>query len=133
MICRFLKFDLKNKKHYLIILVALLAFILYYLSIKDEIFFYGANYINNYIDYYITNYLNGDASQLLYNNGVLLYVESEIANIYSALYIYVICMGSTIFKIMSIVTNYNISYSIQIYTRLHLQKSYYTKNYENRI
>ena len=100
---RFLKFDLKNKKHYLIILVALLAFILYYLSIKDEIFFYGANYINNYIDYYITNYLNGDASQLLYNNGVLLYVESEIANIYSALYIYVICMGSTIFKIMSIV------------------------------
>jgi len=123
MIIRDLKNKLHSKKFLLIILFSLILYLFIYLLIKNEFFYSCTQYIKKYIDYYISNYLSGNASDLIFNNELIMYVESDVMNIYSALYLYAISFNNNIFLIFNIFIslyifhNIVINYHSEIYNR----------------
>ena len=72
-----------------------------YLSIKNEYFFNTTNYMENYLNYYVERYLGGNAELLIVDGSALIYVEGEVVQIFSSLYLYVITFGTAIFKIFT--------------------------------
>ena len=98
-----LKYKINNKFFKYLIIISLIFLILIFVSFKNEFFFTTINYMTNYIDYYITKYLNGNIKDLIVDNKVLIYIESDVANIFSSLYIYVVTFGSKLFKIYTLV------------------------------
>ncbi len=94
---RLIKTKLSNKSTLIYILFALIIYNLIFISIKSELFYRGINYMTNYLDYYTNNYLNGNINNLIFNNTPYLFIESDVVNIYSAVFIYVACFSSAIF------------------------------------
>lgn len=109
---RELKNKLMNKFTLMVLFVSLFTYLVIYIIIKNEFFYSSINYITDYLDYYITKYLNGNAYDLLIDGKILLYIENDLANIFSSLYIYVVSFGSVIFKIYSFIIPFVIFYII---------------------
>lgn len=112
-----LKNILNSKFTIMIIVLSVSIFLLVYLSIKNEYFYNLANYVTTYLDYYIFKYLLGNANSLIVDNAPLIYVEGDLANLYSSLYIYVVTFGSILFKVFSYILPILIFYKIS--TRLY--------------
>lgn len=125
---RELKHKLNNKFTLTVLCASLLTFLTIFFVIKSEFFYSSINYITNYLDYYIAKYLNGNASDLLVDGKILLYIESDLSNIFSSLYIYVVSFGSIIFKIYSFIIPFVIFYKInsfihsEIYNKFSISK-----------
>lgn len=98
---RELKNILCNKFTLIFIILSIFLFILMYLSIKNEYFFNTTNYMENYLNYYVERYLGGNAELLIVDGSALIYVEGEVVQIFSSLYLYVITFGTAIFKIFT--------------------------------
>ena len=104
----------KDKFNLKVILVSFIIFILIFLSIKNELFYNATNYIYNYVNYYIDKYLGGN-SKLLINeldNSVLLHIESDTANIISAVFIYVGSFSNILFKLFVVIAPIIIFYKV---------------------
>ena len=112
MIIRDLKNKLNSRNFLIIILFSLILYFLIYLLIKNEFFYSGTQYIKNYVNYYITNYLSGNASDLLFNNELIMYVESDVMNIYSSLYLYAITFNNNISIIFNVFISLYIFHNI---------------------
>ena len=112
MILRELTNKLKSKKFKIIIILSLLLYIMLFLCLKNEFFYSGSQYINKYINYYIQNYLTGITNDLIFDNRILMYVESDTINIYSALYLYVVTFNNKIYLLFSILMSIYIFYYI---------------------
>ena len=95
-----LKDKLLTKKTFLFLIVSLgVLFIIFFIN-KNEILYGVNNYTNNhYLKYYIDYYLNGNASNLIIDNDVIMYMENDIMKLLSAPFIYLITECSNIFKI----------------------------------
>lgn len=112
MVKRFIINRFKNKHSVLLILGTILMFILIFFLIKNEFFYKAIQYFDRYLDYYISTYLNGNINNLIIDNRYLLYIESDVQNIFSSLYIYVASFGSAIFKLYTFLIPILIFYKI---------------------
>ena len=112
MILRELWYKLKSKKFKIMILMSVLLYLVLFMLIKNEFFYSGSQYINKYLNYYIQNYLTGITNDLIFENRVLMYVESDTMNIYSALYLYVVTFNNKIYLLFSILMSIYIFYYI---------------------
>ena len=90
---RLIKAKLKEKSSKYIIFSIILIFILSFLSIKNEFYYY--------LSYYISKYLNGNINNLIIDGKILIYIENDVQNIMSSLYLYVLSFGQSPFKIYS--------------------------------
>ena len=99
-----LKDKLLTKKTFLFLIVSLgVLFIIFFIN-KNEILYGVNNYTNNhYLKYYIDYYLNGNASNLIIDNDVIMYMENDIMKLLSAPFIYLITECSSIFEIYTII------------------------------
>lgn len=109
---RELKHKLNSKFTLAVLCISLFTFLTIFIAIKNEFFYSSINYITDYLDYYITKYLNGNVSDLLIDGKILLYIENDLSNIFSSLYIYVVSFGSIIFKVYSFIIPFVIFYKI---------------------
>jgi len=113
MLFRQIKNEFKNKNNIIIVTFAFLLLLFVFLTIKNEIYYHSFNYIQNYISYYVREYLNGNSDRLFLNEVPLIYIEGNLKNIMSALYIYVATFGTTIcqaiFYIFPIIIFHNIT------------------------
>ena len=98
---RLIKAKLKEKSSKYIIFSIFLIFILSFLSIKNEFFYNVINYFDYYLSYYISKYLNGNINNLIIDGKILIYIENDVQNIMSSLYLYVLSFGQSPFKIYS--------------------------------
>lgn len=112
MILRDIKNKIKNSKFRIIIITSLLLYIFLFLCIKNEFFYSASQYNHKYLDYYIQTYLAGHANDLIFENGVMMYIESGIKNIYSGLYLYVVTFSGNIYLLFSILISIYIFYYI---------------------
>lgn len=116
----------KDKFNLKVILVSFIIFILIFLSIKNELFYNATNYIYNYVNYYIDKYLGGN-SKLLINeldNSVLLHIESDTANIISAVFIYVGSFSNILFKLFVVIAPIIIFYKVSRELYCEIYKNY---------
>lgn len=90
---------IKNKQTLFLILGTFFLFILIFCLIKNDFFYNAIQYFNYYLDYYVSKYLNGNINDLIINNKYLFYIESDVQNIFSSLYLYVASFGNILFKI----------------------------------
>ena len=90
---RLIKAKLKEKSSKYIIFSIFLIFILSFLSIKNEFFYNVINYFDYYLSYYISKYLNGNINNLIIDGKILIYIENDVQNIMSSLYLYVLSFG----------------------------------------
>lgn len=112
MILRDIKNKIKNSKFRIIILASLFIYIFLFLCIKNEFFYSASQYNHKYLDYYIQTYLAGEANDLIFENDVMMYIESGVKNIYSALYLYVVTFSGNIYLLFSILISIYIFYYI---------------------
>lgn len=98
---RLIKAKLKEKSSKYIIFSIFLIFILSFLSIKNEFFYNVINYFDYYLSYYISKYLNGNINNLIIDGKILIYIENDVQNIMTSLYLYVLSFGQSPFKIYS--------------------------------
>jgi len=103
MILRNIFNKLKKKKFKIIILFSLLIYLLLYFLIKNEFFYNATQYTTTYLDYYINTYLSNIADDLIFDNGIIMYIESDVQNIFSSLFLYVVTFNNKIFLIFSII------------------------------
>lgn len=87
----------------LLLVLSFLVFLIAFILIKNEFYYFSINYLTNYLNYYISKYLNGFVNDLIVDGKVLLYVENDLINIYSALYIYIVSFNTIIFKIFTFI------------------------------
>lgn len=120
----------KFKSKFTLIFIGIMfgSFLLIFLSIKNELFYKVINYIPTYVAYYVDKYLNGNINLLFLNNNILLYVENDVENILSALYIYVVTFSSYIYNFIIIALSiltfrkiYN-NYNCEIYKKANVSK-----------
>lgn len=102
MILRDIKNKINNKKFKIIIMLSITIYLLLFLSLKNEFFYSTSQYANEYLKYYIETYLAGNANDLIFENDVMLYIESGVMNIYSALYLYVVTFNNNAYILFSI-------------------------------
>ena len=102
MILRELKNKLKSKEFKILFFSSLLIYLLLYLIIKNEFFYNAIQYNLKYINYYIDKYLSGNISDIIFNNSIYMYIESDVQNIFSSLYLYVISFNNNIFLLFTI-------------------------------
>lgn len=103
MILRNLKYKLKSKEFRLLFIISLAMYLLLYLSIKNEFFYNAIQYNLSYINYYISKYLNGNIQDIIFNDSIYMYVESDVQNIFSSLYLYVASFNNGIFLIFMVI------------------------------
>lgn len=112
MILRKIYKKLKNKKFKIIMILSFLVYLLLYMSIKNEFFYNAGQYGKTYLDYYINTYLSNIAEDLIFDNGIVMYIESDIQNIFSSLYLYVVTFNNKVFLIFSLIMTIYIFYYI---------------------
>lgn len=102
MIIRILKYKLKSKEFKILCFISLVIYLCLFLCIKNEFFYAATQYSKDYLKYYIDNYLTGIATDLIFENDIMFYIESGVKNIYSSLYIYLITFNNNIYLIFVI-------------------------------
>lgn len=102
MIIRNLKYKLKSKEFKRLIFWSLVIYLTLYLVIKNEFFYNAIQYNITYINYYITKYLSGNISDIIFNDSIYMFVESDVQNIFSSLYLYVASFNNGLFMIFMI-------------------------------
>lgn len=102
----------KNKKFKIIIIFSFLIYLLLYLIIKNEFFYNATQYTTTYLNYYINTYLSNVAEDLLFDNRIIMYIESDVQNIFSSLYLYAVTFNNKIFLIFSILMTIYVFYYI---------------------
>lgn len=96
--------DLFKKKFTICFLtISTLILLIIYIMIKNEFFYSAVNYFFSYLDYYVSKYLLGNVNDLIVDNKIFLFLEEDLQNIYSSLYIYAIFFSSVIYKIYSFI------------------------------
>lgn len=113
MIIRNLKYKLKSKEFKILFFLSILMYLLLYLIIKNEFFYNATQYNINYINYYINKYLNGNIQDIIFNDSIYMYIESDIQNIFSSLYLYVSSFNSNTFIMFMIIMSIMIFYTIE--------------------
>lgn len=106
MIIRNLKYKLKSKEFKLIFIMSILFYIGLYIIIKNEFFYNAIQYNATYIRYYIDKYLGGNINDLIFNNNVYMYIESDVQNIFSSLYLYVASHNNVLFLFFNILISF---------------------------
>ena len=101
MLKRELKQELKDKSTILIMLGILLMYILTFAIIKNELYFNIINYVPTYLRYYVSEYLMGNASDLINNNMIYLYIENDLQNVMSAFFTYAATFGVNFCNILT--------------------------------
>lgn len=109
---RDLRHKFNNKFTIIVLCISLIIFLSIFVTIKNEFYYSSINYINYYLDYYIANYLKGNVFDLIVDGRLLLYIENDLANIFSSLYIYVVSFGSNIFNFFSFISPFIIFYKV---------------------
>lgn len=94
----------KNKNNLIIIIFSFVIFISIFLILKGELYYNNINYFKTYIEYYIDKYLGGNISYLFsdYDNSLLFYVENDLQNTLSAIYVYVLTFSNSLFWVLII-------------------------------
>lgn len=94
----------KNKNNLIIIIFSFVIFISIFLILKGELYYNNINYFKTYIEYYIDKYLGGNISYLFsdYDSSLLFYVENDLQNTLSAIYIYVLTFSNSLFWLLII-------------------------------
>ncbi len=99
-----LKNKIKSKFTILFILMIFLVLLLIFMSIKGEFFYNVIKYIPTYVKYYVNEYLGGSPKYLFsINNDIILYVESDVKNIFSSLYLYVATFSNIFYFVFVII------------------------------
>ncbi len=129
---RLLKNKLFSKSTLYYIVFALLIYNSIFILIKSELFYWGINYSSNYLSYYTSNYLNNNINNLIFNDMPYFFIESDVVNIYSAVYIYVVSFSSMLFNIFMFIAPLLLFVMIQrkIYEDIYNKNMY---NHINRI
>ena len=112
MILRNIFNKIKNKKFKIIIMFSLLIYLLLYFLIKNEFFYNATQYTTTYLNYYINTYLSNIADDLIFDNGIIMYIESDVQNIFSSLFLYAVSFNNKIFLIFSIIMTLYVFYYI---------------------
>lgn len=112
MILRNIINKLKNKKFKIIIIFSFLVYLLLYFLIKNEFFYNATQYTTTYLNYYIKTYLSNVANDLILDNGIIMYIESDVQNIFSSLFLYAVSFNNKIYTIFSIIMTLYIFYYI---------------------
>ena len=112
MILRNIINKLKNKKFKIIIIFSFLVYLLLYFLIKNEFFYNATQYTTTYLNYYIKTYLSNVANALILDNGIIMYIESDVQNIFSSLFLYAVSFNNKIYTIFSIIMTLYIFYYI---------------------
>jgi len=102
MIIRNLKYKFKSKEFKRLFFGSLVIYLTLYLVIKNEFFYNVIQYNITYINYYITKYLSGNISNIIFNDSIYMFVESDVQNIFSSLYLYVVSFNNGLFMIFMI-------------------------------
>lgn len=102
MLKRNLKQRLKSKEFKILFFLSLSVYMVLYFLIKNEFFYNAVQYNLTYINYYINKYLSGNVSDIIFNDSIYMFVESDVKNIFSSLYIYVISFNNILFVLFSI-------------------------------
>lgn len=97
MIIRILKYKLKSKEFKTLCFFSLAIYLCLFLVIKNEFYYNAIQYNVSYLNYYINRYLNGNINDIIFNNSIYMYVESDVQNIFSSLYLYVASLNNNIF------------------------------------
>ena len=125
MIIQNLKNKLKDKFTKKFIIIFLLFLLLIFFLLKNEFIYNVINYIQNYLNYYIDKYLNGIVADLAYNSQSLIYVENDVKNVASSLFLYVITFGQNLYFIIVI------GIILIIFNKV--SNEYYSEIYQNGI
>lgn len=99
-----LKQNILDKKNILFTISSLLLYIFSYLSLKIKYFYEIINYIPTYINYYIKTYLNSDINLLISNNKIWFFVENDVQNIFSSIYLYFATQQNIFYTLIMIFT-----------------------------
>ncbi len=125
MVLRIIYNKLKNKKFKILILISFLIYLLLYMCIKNEFFYNASQYTTTYLDYYIKNYLSNVANNLILDNEIVMYIESDVQNIFSALYLYVVSFNNKIFLVYSLL--------MTIYVFYYISSVFYSEVFNNGV
>lgn len=115
---------LLNKRIFISIISLSLLFLCSFLIIKDKYYYELVNYISEYLDYYSNTYLT-DISDLISDNKIWLFVEYDVVNIYSSIFIYFVSQNNFIYTIISLIVPIFIFYFINSYIFTELQSNFF--------
>lgn len=105
MFIRNLKNKMSKKFTKKMIIIFLSILILIFLMLKNEFFFNAINYVAKYFDYYKDKYLNGIFNNLYLGGYLSIYIEGDLQNIISGIYLYGVTFSNVLYPIFMVIVS----------------------------
>lgn len=125
MILRVIRNMIRSREFKIVITILLLGYFGLFLMIKNEFFYASVQYNLNYIKYYVENYLNDNITDIIFDNEIMIYIESNVTMIFSSLYLYVITFNNEIYTVISV--------GLTMYIYYYINRRFYDELFKNNL